>query len=233
MNLSIRSIGYQQRIKTERASQFFLGLNFKIFFMYVPNQFKMQDRQETVDFMRRFSFGLMITVNNNEPQGIHLPFVINEVNGSILLSSHCARANPNWKDIDERKILVVFNEPHAYISPKHYEKELNVPTWNYLAVHAYGSGRIIQEDANALCLLESMIDSYDAGYKTQWEKLPMDYKLKMIKGIVAFEIEVTELIGKKKLSQNKTEKERNNIISAFEGSVSENERLIAGYMKQA
>src|SRR5687767_12483571 len=103
--------------------------------MYVPHRFQMQDRVEAIDFMRRFSFGLIVTAKDNVPQAIHLPFVIGEKNGNVLVSSHCARANPYWKSIALGKSLVVFSEPHAYVSPKHYEKELNVPTWNYLAVH--------------------------------------------------------------------------------------------------
>lgn len=199
--------------------------------MYVPSQFQLEDQAEALAFMRRFSFGLIITAKSCFPVATHLPFVIREENEKIILTSHYAKANPQWEEISSGKTLVVFNEPHAYISPKFYEKELNVPTWNYLAVHAYGNGRILQEDIDALHVLESMIDSYDAAYKNQWNTLPMEYKLKMIKGIVAFEIEVIELTGKKKLSQNKTEKERNNIIHAFESSDAENERVIAEFMK--
>lgn len=200
--------------------------------MYVPPQFQLEDKAEAIAFMRRFSFGLIITAQQGFPVATHLPFAIREENGKIILTSHFAKANFQWEEITSGKTLVVFSEPHAYISPKFYEKELNVPTWNYLAVHAYGIGRIIQGDEDALRVLESMIDSYDAAYKNQWNGLPMEYKLKMIKGIVAFEIEVTELTGKKKLSQNKTERERNSIISAFKNSESENERLIAEFMKK-
>ena len=200
--------------------------------MYVPPQFQLEDKLEAIAFMRRFSFGLIITVKKGFPVATHLPFVIREENGKIILTSHFAKANPQWEEITSGKALVVFNEPHAYISPKFYEKELNVPTWNYLAVHAYGNGDILSKEEDALRILESMIESYDAEYKNQWNRLPMDYKLKMIKGIVAFEIEVTELIGKKKLSQNKTERERGNIVRAFESSDSENERLIAEFMKR-
>lgn len=200
--------------------------------MYVPPQFQLEDKSEAIAFMRRFSFGLIITAKNGFPVATHLPVVIREENDKIVLASHYAKANSQWEEIPSGKTLVVFNEPHAYISPKYYEKKLNVPTWNYLAVHAYGNGYILKKDEDALRILESMIDNYDAAYKNQWNGLPMEYKLKMIKGIVAFEIQVSELIGKKKLSQNKTENERNTIISAFENSESENVREIAEFMKR-
>lgn len=199
--------------------------------MHVPAHFTMDDRREALTFIRRFSFGLLISAKNNEPEATHLPFVVREENGRIVLASHMAKANPQGKELEKGGALVVFSEPHAYISPRHYEKELNVPTWNYLAVHARGVVRIVREDKDALRVLESMIDSYEADYKLQWEKLPADYKLNMIKGITAFEMEVTDLKGMKKLSQNKTQNERNSIIAAFEQSVAENERVVAEFMK--
>src|SRR5690606_3894178 len=115
-------------------------------------------------------------------------------------------------------VLIIFSEPHAYISPKNYDKELNVPTWNYISVHAYGQGKIINEFERVYQILESTIENYEIEYKQQWNKLPHDFKTKMISGIVAFEINVTETQAKEKLSQNKTENERKNIINSLSSS---------------
>ena len=141
-------------------------------------------------------------------------------------------AGEQWRDIEEHKALVIFSEPHAYISPKHYEKELNVPTWNYISIHTYGKGTLITETEDVIALLENTIDNYDSAYKEQWNKLPNDYKIGMSKGIVAFDIVVTDLQAKKKLSQNKTANEQLNIINELSNSTDSNERLVADYMKQ-
>ena len=115
-----------------------------------------------------------------------------------MLTAHFAKANQQWKDIENNTILVIFSEPHAYISPKHYDKLQNVPTWNYIAVHAYGKATVITEQEAVMNILERTIDTYEQSYKAQWKDLTDDYKLGMAKGIVAFEIVVTDIQAKKK-----------------------------------
>jgi len=147
------------------------------------------------------------------------------------LTSHFAKSNEQWKDIETNKVLIIFSEPNAYISPKNYDKKLNVPTWNYISVHAYGEGKIITETDKVFKILESTIDNYEIDYEQQWNNLPEEYKLEMSKGIVAFEVVVTDLQAKKKLSQNKTVSEQNNIINSLSKSIDCNEKLIADYMR--
>ncbi|WP_423146099.1 FMN-binding negative transcriptional regulator [Rubrolithibacter danxiaensis] len=200
--------------------------------MYIPKNFLMADKEEIVSFMKKFSFASIITVKDDSPVATHLPFIITTKNDQVVLTSHFAKANEQWKEITDNQNLIIFAEPHAYISPSNYEKELNVPTWNYIAVHAYGKARLITEPQQMLAVLEHTITTYEAGYKQQWDSLPEDYKLKMLKGIVAFEIVVTDLQGKKKLSQNKTESERLRVIESLKHSTNGNERLIADYMKE-
>jgi transcriptional regulator len=198
--------------------------------VYTPNYFRITDTKEAVDFMLKYSFATLVTVTNSIPSATHLPFLVEQRGDKVVLISHFAKANPQAQDIADGTALVIFTEPHAYISPKHYEKELNVPTWNYLAVHAYGKAVIIDDKEQVAALLEKTISNYEADYLTQWNKLPADYKFKMMNGIVAFEIVVDDLQGKKKLSQNKTEQERQNIINAFSNSADNNEQDIARYM---
>ncbi|MFM9984963.1 MAG: FMN-binding negative transcriptional regulator [Flavobacteriales bacterium] len=176
--------------------------------MYIPHYFEMTDRPEIISFMRRFNFAVIVTSKDNTPIASHLPFVISERGDEILLRAHFAKANPQWKEIESASSLVVFSEPHAYISPQQYDAVQSVPTWNYLAVHASGKAKIISEMEEVIAMLEEAIDTYEPDYRAQWNHLPKDYKKSMIKGIVAFEILVTQLEGKKKLSQNKTESER-------------------------
>ena len=200
--------------------------------MFIPKDYIMADRAEALLFMKKYNFATIVTVKDNFQTGTHLPFVIEERNGKIMVLSHFAKANQQWHQIVLNKVLVIFSEPHAYISPSHYEKELNVPTWNYLSVHVCGQGKIITDTDKSFELLDKMINSYEPEYKKQWDQLPSEYKLKMLNGIVPFEIEVTDIQAKKKLSQNKTDKEKQTIISAFEKSNFNNEREIAVYMKK-
>ena len=199
--------------------------------MYIPKINLATDRAEIIDFMKRFSFATIITSKNNLPVATHLPFVISEKDENLVLISHFAKANNQWEDIESNTVLIIFTEPHAYISPANYTKELNVPTWNYISVHAYGKGKIISDTESTYKILESTIASYEPGYRKQWDHFPEEYKLKMSKGIVAFEITVNDLHAKKKLSQNRSETEQQNIINNLSGSKDDNERIIADYMK--
>jgi transcriptional regulator len=200
--------------------------------MYIPNTYKVTDKAKIVSFMRRFSFATVITSKKDFPIATHLPFIIKEEGDKLLLLSHFARQNEQWKDIEGGTVMVIFNEPHAYISPTNYEKELNVPTWNYVAVHAYGVGHIITQPEDVMALLESTIDNYEAGYREQWNRLPEKYKTGQAMGIVAFKVEVTDLQAKEKLSQNKTRYEQQRIIDNLSASDDTNERVTAEYMKE-
>lgn len=183
--------------------------------------------------MKQFSFATIITAKDNLPVATHLPFIVTTKDDIIILTSHFAKANDHWGDIENNKILVIFSEPHAYISTKNYDKELNVPTWNYISIHAYGQGKLITEIEKTFEILEATIDNYETSYRQQWSNFPEDYKLKMSKGIVAFEITITDLQAKKKLSQNRTDTEKQKIIDNLSKSQDTNEQLIAEYMKKS
>lgn len=198
--------------------------------MYIPKINSEPDQEVLLSFMRQYSFGTIINTENDIPVATHLPFIISKENETLKLVSHFARANKQWELIEKTTSLVIFSEPHAYISPRHYEKELSVPTWNYIAVHAYGKGRLITEAVAVMAILETTINTFETAYMLQWSRLPDDFKTKMMNGIVAFEIEIMDLQGKKKLSQNKTESEQRKIIAGLSQSPFGVERDIAKYM---
>ncbi len=180
--------------------------------------------------MQRYSFATIISVTNNLPVATHLPFLVKQTDDKIILSSHFAKANPQCRDIIGTTALVIFTEPHAYISPRNYEKEQNVPTWNYLAVHAYGKCVLLDSEESKAELLKATILNYESDYLKQWDNLTDDYKHKMMKGIMAFQIEVNDLQAKAKLSQNRSEKEQENIINELGNKTDPLEKAIAGYM---
>ncbi len=201
--------------------------------MYIPDHYLTTNHTEIINLMKRYNFGIMVTVKDNFQSATHLPFVICETKENITLLSHMAKGNKQWEEIMENHILVIFNGPHAYISPTHYESTLNVPTWNYITVHAYGDGKIISEPNQSLEIMEKMITTHERDYLEQWGNLPINYKEKMLNAIVTFEITVTKLEAKKKLSQNKSENEIKHIIKTFEESANSQENELAIFMKKA
>ena len=198
--------------------------------MYIPKPFQITNHHESIAFMQRYSFATLINTVDGLPVATHLPFMVKPENEQLILSSHLAVANPQSQHLLNNTSLVIFTEPHAYVAPKLYEKTLNVPTWNYIAVHAYGKASIVTDEAAQLKSLEQMIASYDVDYVKQWETLPMDYKFKMAKGIVVFDILVADLQGKKKLSQNRSTADFKSVTNALTHSTDLNEQAIGNYM---
>jgi len=200
--------------------------------MFTPNTFKFESEAEKVAFMKQYSFATIVTTNNNIPLATQLPFVVHENEGRLVLGAHFAAANEQAKYIEENISLVIFTEPHAYISPLHYDKRESVPTWDYITVHAYGKAKIITDEDFKFKALEQMIMFYERDYMEQWNSLSDKFKKGMIKGIVAFELEVSDLQGQKKLSQNKSQAERQRIIHQLEKSESSIETDLAKYIQK-
>ncbi len=199
--------------------------------MYIPNHFKVADNDKLIAFIKQYNFGVIINTANQKPIATHLPFLIEERNGEWFLISHLALANEQWKHFNENEVLVIFTEPHAYISPKFYEKKQNVPTWNFVAIHCYGVPKLIEGVEELFQLMEKTIVTFEADYLQQFNSLDEKYKMGLIKGIKGFEIKVADMQAQYKLSQNKTEKERDNIITHFEKSDDTNLKGIANLMK--
>ena len=203
--------------------------------MYIPKHNREEDTAKLCAFMKEYSFATLVTARDDLPRATHLPFLVEALDDSVTLTAHMAKANGQWRDLSgtgESEALVIFQEPHAYVSPRHYENPLSVPTWNYVAVHAYGRARILDSTGEKLQLLERMIRSLDTGYLEQWGKLPEDYKHEKLNGIVAFAIDVRRLQGRFKLSQDRTEAECENIIREFDGSPNSAKSRIGELMRE-
>ncbi|WP_342332725.1 FMN-binding negative transcriptional regulator [Pedobacter sp. FW305-3-2-15-E-R2A2] len=200
--------------------------------MYIPNQFQFKDEAEKIAFMKQYSFATIITNKEHIPIATQLPFYIDNNSGKLVLSSHFAIANEQAKYIEANTSLVLFTAPHAYISPSHYDKKESVPTWDYISVHAYGKAKVLEEESSKIKVLEEMISFYDRDYLAQWNSLSDKFKKGMMRGIVAFELEVTDLQGQKKLSQNKTEAERQRIVEHLEKTNNSVENDLATYIRK-
>lgn len=184
--------------------------------MYNPKHFRMEDRSQMIEFMHAHSFATLVTTLDGRPFATHVPFVIAADDTEIKLYAHLARANPQWRSFEACDALVIFQGPHAYISPTLYDSPVNVPTWNYVAVHASGSVRILSDAVDSERALQLLIQSLEPAYAEQWNALPTTYKSRMLNAIIAFEIQIEHLEGKQKLSQNRSVMEQLRIISALE-----------------
>jgi len=201
--------------------------------MYTPKHFQLSDEQEAISFMQRYSFAIIVTATDNVPFATHLPFLVSKRDDKIVLSSHFAKANPQATEIIGKDVLVIFTEPHAYISPKHYEKETNVPTWNYIAVHIYGKIKII-EGEKLLSALTKIVHKYEAGstQPVSVENMSEQYLHKQINGIVGFEIEIDEIQPAYKLSQNRDAVNHTNITNELEKKGDYHSLSVAEAMKK-
>ncbi len=180
--------------------------------------FREDDRDRLLEFMRRHSFALVVSVSDGRPAATHLPLTVRVDGEEVYLRGHFAKANTQWRDIESSEVLAVFTGPHAYVSPRHYDAEESVPTWNYLAVHAHGRARVVRDAAANEELLGELVGHNEPGYWRQWQGLPERYREGMLRGIVGFELRVTRLEGKAKLSQNKSADERRRIAAALAAS---------------
>jgi transcriptional regulator len=186
--------------------------------MYLPHLFREENTETLVEFMRANSFATLVSIVDGAPFATHLPLVVHWQDDVITLSGHLARPNAQWQAFDQGESLAIFTGPHAYISPSLYEKRESVPTWNYIAVHAYGRPTLLDlVDARPQveAMIDSLIENNDPAYREQWQELPEKFREGMLKGIVAFEMRVTRLEGKYKLSQNRSLVDRQNVAQAL------------------
>jgi len=206
--------------------------------MYVPSAFQVTDPTVLHDFMRKHSFALLISQGGSGMVASHLPLLLDMDAGAGAgtqgrLLGHMARANPQWRTM-EGEVLVIFSGPHAYISPTWYESPGTVPTWNYLAVHAYGNLRLIEEPAALHAILKRTATFYEQGMPTPWTYDTSDPNIdQMLKAIVGFTIEINRLEGKWKLSQNHPAERREKVIQALQTQLDENSEAIAKEMEVA
>ena len=113
--------------------------------MYSPSYNQIEKRAEVLDFMRANSFALLVTGTGGALHGSHLPVMVQERDGGLVLDMHMAKNNPQWQEFFDDEVMVVFFGAHAYVSPRWYDDAERVPTWNYAAVHAYGSPKVIDD----------------------------------------------------------------------------------------
>lgn len=187
--------------------------------VYIPEHFRSEDRATALAFMRANPFAILVSQSDDGPFATHVPVVFRESGENLTIRGHVAKANPHWQYLQkDPNVLMIFHGPHAYISPSNYETREVVPTWNYGAVHVYGETRTYSAVEELLSMLHDLIPTFEAAYGEQWASLSEAYRQRMLSHIVGFEISVTRLEAKFKLSQNRTRQEQQNIIDSLGAS---------------
>lgn len=204
--------------------------------MYTPTFNQVADRAILLEAMRAYSFAILFgpALNRNEmpiPVATHLPLLVKDAGEHGALMGHFARANSHWSALAGRETLVVFPGPHSYVSPSLYTEPLSVPTWNYIAIHAYGTLELIEEDEGKNRLVEELIQAHDRAYLDRWRAMPDSFRRTMLKGIMGFRIPIARIEGKFKISQNRAPQERRNVQTA-QAAGGDDERELARWMER-
>jgi transcriptional regulator len=187
--------------------------------VYLPPTFIEARPAVLVAHIERHNFGLLVSYGAEGLVASHIPFVVDRAGDQLHLLGHLARPNPQVEDLARGgDMLAIFSGPHAYISPRWYAGGPSVPTWNYVDVHAYGLVRLVEDGDWLRGLLRRLSERHEGGSPAPWrmQDLPETYLAGMIEGIVGFDIAVTRLEGKYKLSQNRPAADRPRIIAALE-----------------
>ncbi|NVK57026.1 MAG: FMN-binding negative transcriptional regulator [Alteromonadaceae bacterium] len=197
--------------------------------MFVPAAFAFTERSEQLAFMREYPFAVLTT---NDLQATHLPLLVNTQGDSLTLLGHVARGNPHWRKLNNTPALAVFSGPHAYISPQWYASEPNVPTWNYVAVHAKGTLHIMSEDA-LLAAMDELMATFEPDFIQQEAGDAYNgYRQKLLKGIVGITLQVESVQGVRKLGQHKNQADRAGVCTGLKSTSNFESLALLEYMQR-
>lgn len=205
--------------------------------MYIPESFRVSDLKTLHADIERWNFATLITPEaEGQLQVTHLPLLLKRDGGRQgTLAGHVARANPHWKAFSTcRETMAIFHGPHAYISPRWYLTEVAVPTWNYVAVHAFGTPRILQDAKRIERHLRELIDYHEGTEPDSWrpDRLPPEVLESLMKAVVCFEMPIARIEGKAKLSQNRPAHDVPGVIRGLRGTDRTDNQELAEMMKR-
>jgi len=199
--------------------------------MYVPRHFAMDDAAEMSAFVRANPFATVVSLLDGELVATHVPVLLEgDAAPGGRLGGHLARANGHWRAFDgNSESLVIFAGPHAYVSPAWYNETPAVPTWNYASVHVYGAVRAIDEPEAILPIIDKLIATFDTQGYTR-ESVPQEYRINMARATVGFEVTISRVEGKAKLSQNRPVEDRRSVVHHLSQSPDATEVSLAALM---
>ena len=200
--------------------------------MYSPLYNQVEKRAELLEFMRAHNFVLLVTGTGGTLHGSHLPVLLSESPEKLVLEMHMAKNNPQWQEFFDEEVMVVFSGPHGYVSPRWYEEKERVPTWNYAAVHAYGIPRIVADGTAKLAAQRRLVAAMDPPWLPKFDALREEYVRGMLEGIVNFEIAVTRIETRWKLSQNRSRREMELIAAELDKSADSTAHALAALTRK-
>ncbi|MCW5875712.1 MAG: FMN-binding negative transcriptional regulator [Anaerolineales bacterium] len=199
--------------------------------MYIPRLYRQEDRAEILAFLKTNGFPALVSHDSEKPVATHIPVELLEGPGEQLtFLSHMARANKQWRSFRDQEVLLIFQGPHTYISPRWYD-HTNVPTWNYMMAHVYGRVRPVEGD-ELYNLLSRLVQRYEAGTDYSLEGLPQEYVQREMQGVYGFAVEVTRIDAAFKLSQNRDDENHASIVAQLEQRSDENSHQVAAAMRR-
>lgn len=204
--------------------------------MYIPPSFAETNPAVLRDFIDGHGFATLVSQGDGEPFATHLPLLrITGDDGQERLWGHFARANPHAKLAAGQRVLAIFHGPHQYISPTWYEAANTVPTWNYIAVHAYGMLHKVADRERLREIIGRLVSQYESSQPQPWSAEFADGNLadKLLDAVVGFEIVVDRLEGKWKLNQNHDAARRERVIRVLEQAADDDSRAIAAAMRRS
>jgi transcriptional regulator len=208
--------------------------------MYTPSYFNDADLASLHRQIDGTRLATLVTFDENGLQASHVPLLLDPAQGTHgVLTGHLAKANLQWKTLASgTEVLVIFQGPDAYVSPSFYAAKAEhgkvVPTWNYLAVHAYGRAEVFTDPERLLGVVSGLTDKHEAARAEPWavSDAPDDYIQKMLNGIVGFAIPIERLEGKRKLNQNRSAEDIAGVSKGLTASQDQNDQEIARLMSQ-
>ncbi len=204
--------------------------------MYTPEHFREERLEVLHAIIEENSFATLVTVTSEGPLATHIPILLDRTAGPLgTLRAHVARANPHWGHLESGgESLAIFLGDHAYVSPSWYATSGRVPTWNYVAVHAYGVPRLIDEATRVRALIDETVRRHESGFERPWDASVLDPKAVrgLLQGIVAFEIPITRLDGKRKLGQNRSRADREAMVVGLRRHSGPSGRAIANLVQE-
>ena len=200
--------------------------------IYIPKAFAEHDMERLHALIKADNFGTLISNGSGGIEVSHLPFLLDA--GRNVLRAHMARGNSQWQSLASgADVVAIFHGPHHYISPSWYANHPSVPTWNYAVVHVTGRPRLLEDRGQLESMVRDLVENHEALSPAPWRMdLPPDYQDKMICGIVGFEIDITRMEGKFKLSQNRAAADRPLVADALEKLDSDDARGVAALMRE-
>jgi transcriptional regulator len=184
--------------------------------MYIPEAFRETRTEVLHDLIRQHSFATLVSQTEQGLVASHLPLLLDPARGPLgTLRGHVARANDHWRALAGGEHMVVFQGPHAYVSPTWYQAPMAVPTWNYVAVHAYGRPTLIDDGPALRQILDDTVALHEASFAYRWQPPAGDFVPSLMRNVVGFELELTRLEGKLKLNQNRSRADQAGVVAGL------------------